>query len=107
MKATAAMIAWTPLGGVVQDEGDAVPGSIAVGEWPDKTGWSDPYLCTGGACFAGFHSAGQWQQIALTFIAFHTCVVADGIDPQKAHDAFLAIDEYRQRISPDIRGAEE
>ena len=35
-----------------------------------------------------------------------TCVVRDGIDPQVAHRAFLAIDEYRFRIAPDTEGAE-
>jgi hypothetical protein len=32
--------------------------------------------------------------------------VRDGIDPQAAHRAFLAIDEYRFRIAPDTEGAE-
>jgi hypothetical protein len=41
----------------------------------------------------------------MLFIQFHTAVIRDGIDPQRAHKAFLAIDEYRQRISPDIQGA--
>ncbi len=39
------------------------------------------------------------------FIDFHTMVVRDGIDPLAAHQEFLKIDEYRERISPDIPGA--
>jgi hypothetical protein len=32
--------------------------------------------------------------------------VRDGIPVEMAHRAFLAIDEYREHISPDILGAE-
>jgi hypothetical protein len=41
------------------------------------------------------------------FVLFNTLVIRDGIDPNRAHEAFLAIDEYRQTISPEIPGAEE
>jgi hypothetical protein len=41
------------------------------------------------------------------FILFNTVTVRDGIDVQAAHRAFLAIDEYRKTISPDIEGADE
>jgi len=34
-------------------------------------------------------------------------VVGDGVDPQVAHAAFLAIDEYAEHISPDIPGARD
>jgi hypothetical protein len=40
------------------------------------------------------------------FILFSTITVRDGIEVAKAHDAFLAIDEYRLAISPDAPGAE-
>lgn len=40
------------------------------------------------------------------FIMFNTLVVRDGINPKKAHKAFLTIDEYRRAISPDAPGAE-
>jgi hypothetical protein len=41
------------------------------------------------------------QSALRLFIEFHTLVVRDGIDPQAAHEAFLAVDEYRDLISPD------
>jgi hypothetical protein len=41
----------------------------------------------------------------MVFINFHTLIVRDGIPIEKAHRAFLAIDEYREHISPDIPGA--
>jgi hypothetical protein len=34
-------------------------------------------------------------------------VVRDGIKAAKAHQALLAIDEYRQTIAPDAPGADE
>jgi hypothetical protein len=47
----------------------------------------------------------NWQQVAFMFVDFHMLVVDDGIDPQVAHQAFLAIDEYRPTISNHIPGA--
>jgi hypothetical protein len=46
------------------------------------------------------------EKLLSMFILFNTITVRDGIDVKKAHDAFLAIDEYRQTISPDAPGAE-
>jgi hypothetical protein len=40
------------------------------------------------------------------FLLFHTITVRDRVDSQKAHKAFLAIDEYRKHISPDTPGAD-
>jgi hypothetical protein len=31
-------------------------GRFKVGPWPDKTGWSDEYLMTSGACFTHIRS---------------------------------------------------
>lgn len=46
------------------------------------------------------------KQLLAMFLLFNTVVVRDGIDPQRAHRAFLEIDEYRKAISPDAEGAE-
>ena len=40
------------------------------------------------------------------FVLFNTLVVRDRIDPQAVHRSFLAIEEYRRTISPDMTGAE-
>ena len=45
------------------------------------------------------------QRVTMMFITFHSLVVRDGIDPQVAHKAFCAIDEYADSIAPDINGA--
>ncbi len=43
--------------------------------------------------------------VLLMFISFNTLVTRDKLDPQAVHQAFLTIDEYRKRISPDMEGA--
>jgi hypothetical protein len=45
------------------------------------------------------------KQLLAMFILFNTLTVREGIDVQKAHKAFLQIDEYRKAISPDAPGA--
>ena len=95
MKFTQAMIAWNP----GTDE-------IAVGLWPDTTGWSDAYKSTTGACLAELHEMQPVAQRAMLFIHYNTIVVRDCVSPQVAHRAFLAIDEYRLAISPNQLGAE-
>jgi hypothetical protein len=102
MKWLEAMIAWNPEWSEIERY---APGRIAVGPWPDTTGWSKPYRYTSGACWLPMHRWSGNVRLAQLFIDFHTCVVRDGIDPQAAHRAFLAIDEYRERVSPDIEGA--
>ena len=42
----------------------------------------------------------------MMLIEFHTIVVGDRVPVEAAHKAFLAIDEYRKRISSDIPGAD-
>lgn len=95
MKYTASMIAWNPYSN-----------HIKVGPWPDTNNWSFKYRMTCGACNLEVHSLTADQQLANLFIHFNNIVVRDGVDVQAAHDAFLNIDEYRQYIAPDMRGAE-
>jgi hypothetical protein len=105
MKQLEAMIAWTP-----KHWADVKPdtaGKVVVVRFPNEAGLSDRYAMTGGACYAEQHRAPEWQRIAMLFIEFNTIVVRDGIDPQEAHHAFLAIDEYRLKIAPDQQGATE
>ena len=100
MKHTEAMYAWGPRRGRVAGK------PVMVGPWPDRSGWSDPYLFTGGACYTALHGKSPEERKAQLFIDFHTMVVRDGVPPPDAHEAFLAIDEYRASISPDIKGAD-
>jgi hypothetical protein len=80
---------------------------VKVGPHPDTIGWSKPYAQSAGSCYLALKSAPEMEQLVQLFIDFHTMIVRDGIDPQTAHREFLKIDEYRERISPDIPGAED
>lgn len=91
-----------------------VPG--AVGAWHFRDGlkardhgkevpWKS-YASAVGACDFERAKAKPTERLLFMFLDFHTMVVRDGIDPLKAHEAFLKVDEYRVRISPDIKGAE-
>lgn len=94
MKLTEAMIAWTP-------ETDR----IKIGPWPDESGWSDAYEMTAGACASVLPDATPAERILAMFLWFHSIVVEDHVPPQAAHQAFLAIDEYRANIASDISRA--
>ena len=58
-----------------------------------------------GACDVEWQTCDDEERVLRLFLLFHTLVVRDWVDPKRAHDAFLRIDEYRERISPDIEGA--
>jgi hypothetical protein len=84
------------------------PGSneIEVGIHPDRTNWSGKYQMTVGACYAHHREMTDMQRALIMFINFNSAVVRDKVDVQAAHRAFLAIDEYRKYISPDMEGAD-
>ena len=93
MKYTQAMVAWKP------------NGEIMVGEWPDKTRWSAGFLVDG-ASSRKVHDGSDEFRLFHMFKLFHYLVLHENIPLEKAHTAFLAIDEYRQNIERDIPGAE-
>jgi hypothetical protein len=102
MKAAQALICW--------NSGTLGEPSVAVKIGPilrqGQRDWTVPYRCLGGAADASRHEANGWRAVALTFVDFHTMVVRDHVDPTAAHQQFLKIEEYRQRISPNIQGAQ-
>lgn len=57
--------------------------------------------------YATDRDASRAEVLASVFRRFHTMVVRDGIDPQVAHRAMLAIDEYRDAVSPELREASD
>ena len=101
MKQLACMIVWTP----AYAEDSETRGQVAIVPWPDPGGRRRPYSFSVGACYSVLHTMSEADRIAQLFMDFNTIVVRDGIDPQVAHLAFLQIDEYRERISPDMVGA--
>jgi hypothetical protein len=98
------MIAWTPRD---FDIDGYEPGSMRVGPWPDRDGWSDAYAFTSGACYTHWREVSEGWLVSLLFGVFIDAVVRDGIPPEVAHEALLKIDEYRRHIAPDTPGAEQ
>ncbi|MBL8773904.1 MAG: hypothetical protein JNK30_21130 [Phenylobacterium sp.] len=101
MKAAEAVIAWTPSHNAFGGRGQHTRGQVKVCSRPPYSS-VDPYAFW---VYAGVDGS-DLDDVAMVFIHFNTIVVRDKVDPQVAHEAFLQIDEYRQRISPDIAGAE-
>lgn len=104
MKHTDAIIAWTPVRWAELKAETA--GQVVVLPAPDAAGEAKRYMMRAGASSSALATLTEEARVARLFIDFQTLVVRDGIDPQVAHRAFLAIDEYRFRIAPDTEGAE-
>lgn len=104
MKQTEAIIAWTPVRWAELRPETA--GQVVVVATPDADGVAKRFAMRAGASSSALAALAEEARIARLFIDFQTLVVRDGIDPQAAHRAFLAIDEYRFRIAPDTEGAE-
>lgn len=97
MKASEALIAWTP-----GESHKVKVGPLLRDGTPD---WTVGYDFTGGAAYTARRKMVGDAADRMLFIEFHTLVVRDGIDPQAAHREFLKIDEYAEAIAPDIPGA--
>jgi hypothetical protein len=100
-----AVILWTPARAVNEPSSRfaVTMGKVKIvgrsfGDWPDN------FRMSYGAC-----NLDDWrnpeQRLKRLFIAFVTLSARDGMDPNATHEAFLAIPEYRQSISPDQFGA--
>jgi hypothetical protein len=103
MKIIVADVIWTPA--------DAdVPTAGAIRVERHLSGWQrtpqDRWMPAASAFELGYETKGDTiKQLLSLFILFNTITVRDGVNVAKAHNAFLAIDEYRRSISPDAPGA--
>lgn len=95
------MIAWQTAASVCETR-PAEAGAVMVGPHPDKTGWSKPYAMTSGGAWLAAKDFSAMRAAFQVMMDFNTLVVRDGMDPRKVHEAFLAIDEYRFHVSPEI-----
>src|SRR3954447_6393890 len=102
MRARDAVVMWTPDKPWIADE--SARGKVAVVARVDKR-FSERRALGYSMWMPVAGTEHGITVVAMIFIHFHTLVVRDGIDVQAAHKAFLAIDEYHERISPDIEGA--
>jgi len=102
MKAHDAVIAWTPVART--DRPDA--GQVAVRDIAmQQPGWLRDRSSAIGAISADWKKLRGHELTKMVFVEFVTLTVRDGLDPQAVHEAFLAIDEYAESISPDTPGA--
>ena len=102
-----AMILWTPpsLARSPSSRCAATVGEVEIVEHPPGFGGRSKQFAMGyGAC-----SFEDWrkpeERLQRLFWLFNTLTVRDRMDPKVTHEAFLAIPEYRQTISPDQFGA--
>jgi hypothetical protein len=68
----------------------------------DDGDWTRPYRMSGGAAKIETRKQKGKESALMAFIEFNTLVVRDHVDPQAAHREFLNIDEYAERVSPEI-----
>lgn len=74
---------------------------------PDWTRHPINYRMTGGAAYRHVRECEDASKlVVLLFADWHAIVVRDRVPIEVAHKAFLAIDEYRRHIAPDIPGAD-
>jgi hypothetical protein len=98
-----ALIAWTP----AHYRESPLAGQILVTRLGHdiRVDQAGRHAMTGGAAYVKVRNMRGSEAVAQVFIDFHTIVVRDGLDPVTVHRAFLNIEEYRDRISPDIEGS--
>lgn len=86
------MVAWTPAGiNFVNGPADA----IAVGPWPDVTGWADRYMMTTGSCDAGFQNQGPEEKAQQLQSLFVDLVLGSGLNPLLVHREFRKLEIWR------------
>jgi hypothetical protein len=77
---------------------DRHPMRVKVGPWPDETGWSEAYERRDRTCCAACRESTPDQRLVAIFILFSAIVVREGLDAEIVHQAFLAIDDYREAL---------
>ena len=85
---------------------------VKCGSHPDRHGWSKPYEMSDGWLEGGgdvdekgWREVSDDERLLRLFIMFAIMTTRDGVPPAEAHKAFLEIDEYREALPLDARGA--
>ena len=75
------------------------PAEVAVGPYPDTTGWSEGFECIGGALDLPPKVKPSEHEQRIHVMATFIELVADyRINPHAAHKAFLKIRQYREAV---------
>ncbi len=100
-----AMLTWNPTYVEADTCSVGKPGDVKVvphPEQPNNIGYDESF----GACNAEYAQASEEKKMLLLYREAWQIVIRDKIDPQKMHDALLAIPEFRETLAEDVRGTE-
>ena len=92
MKLKETLIAWNP------------EGSVKVGPWPDTVRWSSNYFYTSGACWITVDNMTHTELGLFIYQLAMTMIIRDGVDPIFVHGELIKIDEYEERLPPELKG---
>ena len=82
-----------------------LPLTVEAGPHPDLAGWSERYDCSDGACWIrAWREYSDDERLLRLFVMFAILTVREGLPAETVHKAFLAIDEYREAMPPDVPG---
>lgn len=105
------IICWTPSGGDWALPSNylyknATVGRTALVPFPDRTGASDTYAMTSGACFISVREMRQNARQQFVLSTALGMILRDGLTPAEVHRALWPIDEYRDALPPDTPSPE-
>jgi hypothetical protein len=81
------------------------PLTVEAGPYPDRFGWSERYDCSDGACWLiDWRKFSADERLLRLFVMFTILTIRDQVPAEEVHRAFLAIDEYRKALPPDVPG---
>ena len=103
MKLRETMIGWNP--SWARGQHGRADEWVRPGPHPDKDGWSRAFAMSDGAKCMAWRKYPADERLLRLFVMFAIMVVRDGVPPDAVHRAFLAIDEYREALPPDVPGA--
>jgi hypothetical protein len=93
VKASEALIAWTPLDADIPTRGQLEVGLLVSDNDRD---WTAPYSHTGGAAHLDRRAMRGAESVIRLLRDFQYLVVEERLDPEAVHKAFLKIDEYAE-----------
>jgi hypothetical protein len=100
MKLRDTMICWNG-----SDSSRGEPLTVEAGPHPDLAGWSNRYDCSDGACWLiDWPKHSDDERLLRLFVMFAILVIRDRVPAETVHRAFLAVDEYREALPPDVPG---